>query len=91
MAYKITEECISCGACEGECKNEAISEGDTVYQIDPDKCTECIGWFESARCAEVCPIEGVCSPDPEHKETKEQLLEKWRKLNPGQEPAPGTY
>lgn len=91
MAYKITEECISCGACEGECKNEAISEGDTIYQIDPDKCTECVGWFDSPRCAEVCPIEGVCSPDPEHKETKEQLLEKWRKLNPGQEPAPGTY
>ena len=46
MAYKITDECISCGACEADCKNEAISEGETIYVIDPDKCTECVGWFE---------------------------------------------
>ena len=39
MAYKITDECISCGACEPECPNEAISEGDIIYVIDPDKCT----------------------------------------------------
>lgn len=47
MAYKITDECISCGACEPECQNEAISEGEIIYVIDPDKCTECIGNFES--------------------------------------------
>ena len=57
MAYKITDDCISCGACEAECKNNAISEGETVYVIDPDKCTECVGYFESSKCAEVCPIE----------------------------------
>ena len=91
MAYKITEECISCGACEAECKNEAISEGETIYVIDPDKCTECVGWFESSRCAEVCPVDNTCVPDPEHQETKEQLVAKWRNQNPEQEPAPGTY
>jgi ferredoxin len=91
LAYKITEECISCGACEAECKNEAISEGETIYVIDPDKCTECVGWFESSRCAEVCPVDDTCAPDPAHKETKEQLLAKWRNQNPEQEPAPGTY
>ena len=89
MAYKITEECISCGACEAECKNEAISEGDTTFVINSDKCTECVGWFESPRCAEVCPVDGACVPDPARKETKEQLLAKWRSLNPGQEPAAG--
>jgi len=51
MAYKITEECISCGACEAECPNKAIKEGDTTYVIDPAKCTECIGSFDSSKCA----------------------------------------
>jgi len=90
VAYKITEECISCGACEAECKNEAISEGETVYVIDPEKCTECVGIAESSRCTEVCPIDDCCTPDPAHKESKEQLLDKWRKLHPEEEPAPGT-
>ncbi|MBA7634625.1 Ferredoxin [subsurface metagenome] len=91
MAYKITDECISCGACEPECVNEAISEGETIYVIDPDKCTECVGSHESSQCAEVCPIDNCCIPDPEHPEAKEQLLQKWRRLHPGEEPAPGTY
>ena len=90
MSYKITDECITCGACETECKNEAISEGETINVIDPAKCTECVGWFESARCADVCPVDDACVLDPEHQETKEQLLAKWRNLHPGQEPAPGT-
>ncbi len=87
MAYKITDECISCGACETECPNEAISEGETIYIIDPDKCTECVGSHESSQCAEVCPIDGCCIPDPEHKESREQLLEKWKGLHPGETPA----
>jgi ferredoxin len=91
MAYKITDECISCGACEPECPNEAISEGETIYVINPAKCTECVGSHESSQCAEVCPVDNVCVPDPEHTETKEQLLEKWRGLHPGEEPAAGTY
>jgi ferredoxin len=85
MAYKITDECISCGACESECKNGAISEGEAIYIIDPDKCTECVGWFESSKCVEVCPV-GACVLDPEHKETHEQLLEKWHKLHPDETP-----
>lgn len=91
MAYKITEDCISCGACEAECKNEAISEGETIYMIDPNKCTECVGIATSSRCTEVCPIDDCCIPDPAHKETKEELLKKWRRLHPGEEPVPGTY
>jgi ferredoxin len=91
VSYRITDECISCGACEAECKNEAISEGDTTYVIDGDKCTECVGIADEPRCKEVCPIDDCCTPDPNRNETKEQLLEKWRKLHPGEEPAAGTY
>lgn len=50
MAYKISDECISCGACEPECPVQAISEGDGKYEIDPEKCIEC------GACADVCPV-----------------------------------
>lgn len=80
MAYKITEECISCGACEPECPNQAISEGSSIYVIDPDKCTECVGAHDSSKCAEVCPVDS-CKPDEACKETREQLLAKYSKLH----------
>ena len=86
MAYTITDDCINCGACEPECKNEAIKEGETIYVIDADKCTECIGWFEESKCAEVCPVD-CCILDPDHKESHTQLVEKWKKLHPGETPA----
>ncbi len=85
MAYKITDECISCGACEAECDvNNAISEGDVTYVIEADKCTECVGNYDVARCVEVCPIDDCIVQDP--KESKELLLEKWKKLHPGETP-----
>jgi len=86
MSYKITDDCISCGACEAECQNEAISEGETIFVIDPDKCTECVGNFDTPKCVEICPVES-CVLDPDHVETHEQLLEKWQKLHPGETPA----
>jgi ferredoxin len=86
MAYKITEDCISCGACEAECMNEAISEGEETFVIDPGKCTECVGNFESPKCAEVCPVDAAV-PDPEHVESREELLAKWHRLHPGETPA----
>ena len=82
MAYKISEDCISCGACEVECPNQAISEAETIYVVNADKCTECVGAHESSKCAEVCPVD-ACAPDPDHKESREQLLAKWKKLHPG--------
>lgn len=85
MAYKITPDCISCGACEPECPNAAISEGDNIYIINPDRCTECVGHFEASRCADVCPVE-ACIADPAHKDTKEQLVARFKKINPGKEP-----
>ena len=85
MAYKIIDDCISCGACEAECKNEAISEWESIYVINADRCTECVGYFESPKCAEVCPID-ACVLDPGHEESKEKLLEKWHNLHPGETP-----
>lgn len=86
MAYKITEECISCGACEIDCENLAITEGETIYVIDPDKCTECVGISELPKCVETCPVD-CCILDPDHEETHEALLEKWKNLHPGETPA----
>ena len=86
MAYKITDQCVKCGSCELECLNQAISEGEATYVIDPDKCTECVGNFESPKCAEICPL-GASISDPDHMESREQLLDKWRKLRPGKTPA----
>ncbi len=65
MAYKITEDCVKCGACELECPNQAIYEGDEVYLIDPNKCQECVGSYESPKCADICPVD-VPVPDPDH-------------------------
>jgi len=82
MAYKISSDCLACGVCQIECLNKAISEGDNAYTIDPEKCTECVGFRESARCAEICPV-GAPIPDPEVKENHKQLMNKWKKLHPG--------
>jgi ferredoxin len=86
MAYKIDESCISCGACTPECPNEAIEETEPYFKIIPERCTECVGSFESSRCALVCPVDS-CVPDPEHEETREALLAKWQTLHPGETPA----
>ncbi|HPB58676.1 MAG TPA: YfhL family 4Fe-4S dicluster ferredoxin [Candidatus Saccharicenans sp.] len=79
MAYKITEDCINCGACEPECPNQAISVGDERYEINPEKCTECVGYFNEPQCASVCPV-NCCIPDPDHRETREELEAKFNKL-----------
>jgi ferredoxin len=85
VVYKIGENCISCGACESECPNNAISEGPDTFVIDPAKCTECVGAYESSRCARICPLK-VCTRDDSSTESHEQLLEKWLKLHPGEIP-----
>ncbi|MGB0697112.1 MAG: YfhL family 4Fe-4S dicluster ferredoxin [Rhodospirillaceae bacterium] len=59
MALKITEECINCAACEPVCPNNAIAEGDIIYDIDPNKCTECEGHFDVPQCIPVCPVECI--------------------------------
>ena len=83
MAYKIQEDCCNlCGMCERSCLNGAISEGKTNFVINPDKCTECVGNYPTPKCVEVCNL-GCPIPDPDYVETREQLLEKWRRLHPG--------
>jgi ferredoxin len=76
MALLITDECINCDVCEPECPNNAISQGVDIYQIDPDKCTECVGHYDRPQCQEVCPVD--CIPqDPGHAESREQLYQKY--------------
>ena len=79
MALKITDACINCDVCEPECPNHAISQGEEIYQIDPDLCTECVGHFDAPQCRQVCPVD--CIPlDEAHLETHEQLLTKYQRL-----------
>ncbi|MEY3661165.1 MAG: hypothetical protein RLZZ169_1991 [Pseudomonadota bacterium] len=79
MALLITSDCINCDVCEPVCPNQAISMGPSIYQIDPQRCTECVGHFEEAQCVTVCPV--ACIPkDPAHVESEAELLAKYRAL-----------
>jgi ferredoxin len=76
MALKITDHCINCDVCEPECPNGAIFMGAEIYQIEPSKCTECVGHFDQPQCREVCPVD--CIPlDPDHAESREELHAKF--------------
>jgi ferredoxin len=96
MSTMITAECINCGACEPECPNTAIYEGGAawqnggpsqpalqqdVYYIVPEKCTECVGFFDQEQCAAVCPVD-CCVPNPDDPESEEELLAKARRIHP---------
>lgn len=87
MATTITEECINCGACEPECPNEAISEGEDIYVIDPNLCTECVGFHDYEACQAVCPVE-CCIPDPNNREPEQVLYDRVLKLHPDKELPP---
>ena len=79
MALRITDECINCDVCEPECPNQAISMGEDFYQIDPNRCTECVGHFDELQCVQLCPV--ACIPiNPEFVETREQLMDKFHQL-----------
>ena len=80
---EITDECINCGACEPECPNGAITEGDEIFQIDPNLCTECVGFHGDEACQTVCPVE-CCIPDPDIREDEIQLLERAKSLHTDQ-------
>lgn len=79
MALFITDECINCDVCEPECPNDAISQGEMIFVIDPLKCTECVGHFDRPQCIEVCPVNCI-EVDPNYPETNTQLMEKYKKL-----------
>ncbi|MGR8950756.1 MAG: YfhL family 4Fe-4S dicluster ferredoxin [Gammaproteobacteria bacterium] len=79
MALIITDECINCDVCEPECPNNAIFEGKLYYEIDPNRCTECVGHFDTPQCVEVCPVD--CIPQHPHVvETRAQLMLKYERL-----------
>jgi ferredoxin len=80
MAMIILDTCVNCAACEPECPNEAITEGDGIYVIAVEKCTECVGHFDQPKCVETCPVDGCIIKDPAHAETKDQLTAKFNKL-----------
>ena len=96
MALMITDECINCDVCEPECPNQAIYLGPEIYEIDPGKCTECVGHFDEPQCVQVCPV--ACIPiNPAHIESRETLWQKYQRLTaqageqePGR-PQPAPY
>ena len=53
MAFKISDECIACGACEEQCPVSAIAMGDGKYEINPDECIDC------GACAAQCPVSAI--------------------------------
>jgi ferredoxin len=85
MSLIITDECINCDVCEPECPNEAISQGEEIYVIDPNKCTECVGHYDEPQCVQVCPVD--CIPkDTNHVESEEVLWTKYEKLTGNKRP-----
>jgi ferredoxin len=97
MATMITSECINCGACEPECPNTAIYQGgvqwqaqdggmhpalsNDIFYIVPEKCTECVGFYDHEACAAVCPVD-CCVPNPDIPEAEGLLLQRARALHP---------
>ncbi|MDO6444496.1 YfhL family 4Fe-4S dicluster ferredoxin [Colwellia sp. 1_MG-2023] len=80
MALMIEASCINCDMCDPECPNQAISLGVNVYEINPDKCTECIGHYDKPTCISVCPIDCI-KKDPNHIEDDDRLLAKFMRMH----------
>lgn len=79
MALIISDECINCDVCEPECPNSAISQGESIYVIDPALCTECVGHHDRPQCMEVCPVDCI-SQDPDRVESPDSLYQKYLAL-----------
>ncbi|HET6603867.1 MAG TPA: YfhL family 4Fe-4S dicluster ferredoxin [Xanthomonadaceae bacterium] len=82
MALRINELCVNCDVCAPVCPNEAISMGAQIYEIDPRRCTECVGHHDEPQCVIVCPVECI-DPDPDRPESREQLMVKFVRLGGG--------
>ncbi|MEE2663214.1 MAG: YfhL family 4Fe-4S dicluster ferredoxin [Myxococcota bacterium] len=81
MSTRITPDCIDCGLCVEVCPNEAIHPGSGIHEIDPQRCTECVGFHAEEQCAVVCPVD-CCILDAERVESEARLFERARKLHP---------
>ena len=86
MALLITDACINCDVCEPECPNSAISQGEEIYVIAPNLCTECVGHYDTPQCVEVCPVDCIVL-NPEMVESREQLELKYQGLMAEKVPA----
>jgi ferredoxin len=86
MALLITDACINCDVCEPECPNSAISQGDEIYVIAPNLCTECVGHYDTPQCVEVCPVDCII-PNPDVVEGRDQLQLKYQGLMAEKQPA----
>ncbi|MHB8448204.1 MAG: YfhL family 4Fe-4S dicluster ferredoxin [Rudaea sp.] len=84
MALKILDTCVNCDVCEPVCPNQAIAAGPAIYEIEPARCTECVGHFDAPQCVEVCPVECIIT-DPGHAESQDALLAKYRILSGGEQ------
>ncbi len=79
MALTILDNCTNCDMCEPECPNLAITYGAKIYEINPNLCTECVGYYDEPTCISVCPIDCIIT-DPDRTESKETLLKKFENL-----------
>ena len=79
MSLFITDECINCDVCEPECPNDAIYQGDEIYEINPSLCTQCVGQYDDPQCQQVCPVDCILI-DEVNPETEDQLQDKYEKL-----------
>ena len=77
MSLIITDDCINCDVCEPECPNNAISQGEEIYEIDPNLCTECVGHYDEPQCVEVCPVDCIAL-DVNNVESKDELMDKYK-------------
>ena len=80
MALKILDTCVNCDVCEPVCPNQAIALGTVIYEIEPARCTECVGHFDTPQCVDVCPVECIII-DPEHVESRELLQDRYERLS----------
>lgn len=79
MALLINSLCVNCDVCAPACPNAAITQGEVIYEINPARCTECVGHFDEPQCVAVCPVECI-ELDPAHPESREQLLARYHAL-----------
>ena len=79
---KIVEECTNCAACEPECPNGAITrdEAADIFVVEPGRCTDCVGAYDSPCCIEVCPMDCIVA-DVLHDETREELQAKYARIH----------
>ena len=89
MSLIILDTCVNCDVCEPVCPNKAISLGEVYYEINPDLCTECVGFHDYEACQAVCPVE-CCIPDPNIPEPEGELLDRAQKIHPEKQFPPLT-